>query len=109
MPGQIQNKLIEEEMKESYIDYAMSVITSRALPNIYDGLKPVQRRILYIMYKLNLLYSKPYRKSAHVIGNVMARVHPHGDLSIYEAMGRMTQDFSLRYPLIDGQGNWGSV
>lgn len=109
MAGQIQNKLIEEEMKESYIDYAMSVITSRALPNVYDGLKPVQRRILYIMHKLNLLHSKPYRKSAHVIGNVMARVHPHGDLSIYEAMGRMAQDFSLRYPLIDGQGNWGSV
>ena len=109
MPEQIKIQLIENEMKKSYIDYAMSVITARALPDVRDGLKPVQRRILYIMHRLGLIYNKPYRKSAHVIGNVMAKAHPHGDLAIYDALGRMAQDFSLRYPLVDGQGNWGSI
>ncbi|MBI2663977.1 DNA gyrase subunit A [Candidatus Woesearchaeota archaeon] len=98
---------IEEEMKVSYLDYAMSVLVSRALPDIRDGLKPVQRRILYTMFRLGLLHNKAHRKSATVVGNTMARFHPHGDAAIYDALVRMAQDFSLRYPLVDGQGNWG--
>ena len=100
---------IEQEMKSSYLDYAMSVIISRALPDVRDGLKPVQRRVLYSMDNLGLRYNSPYKKSARIVGEVMGKYHPHGDSPIYEAMVRMAQDFSLRYPLVDGQGNFGSV
>ena len=100
---------IEEEMKSSYLDYAMSVIVSRALPDARDGLKPVQRRVLYAMDGLGLRHNSPYKKSARIVGEVMGKYHPHGDTPIYEAMVRMAQDFSLRYPLVDGQGNFGSV
>ena len=100
---------IHDEMKKSYIDYAMSVIASRALPDVRDGLKPVQRRILYSMSELNLTPDKPYRKSARIVGDTMGKYHPHGDSSIYEAMVRMAQDFSTRYLLVDGHGNYGSV
>ena len=100
---------IEEEMKNSYIDYAMSVIVGRALPDIRDGLKPVHRRIIYSMYKIGLSPEKAFRKSAHVVGDVLAKYHPHGDIAVYDAMVRMAQDFSTRYPLVNGQGNFGSV
>ncbi|MBN1781996.1 DNA gyrase subunit A [bacterium] len=100
---------IEDEMKNSYIDYSMSVIVSRALPDIRDGLKPVHRRILYGMHQLGLRYNRPYRKSARIVGDVLGKFHPHGDSAVYESMVRMVQDFSLRYPLVDGQGNFGSV
>ena len=105
----IVNVDIEKEMKKSYIDYAMSVIVSRALPDVRDGLKPVHRRILYSMNELNLTPDKPYRKSAGIVGEVMGKYHPHGDASIYEALVRMAQTFSLRYPLVNGHGNFGSV
>jgi len=100
---------IQEEMRKSYIDYAMSVIVSRALPDVRDGLKPVQRRILYSMDELNLSPDKPYRKSARIVGDTMGKYHPHGDSSIYDAMVRMAQDFSTRYMLVDGHGNFGSI
>lgn len=100
---------IEDEMKRSYLDYAMSVIIGRALPDVRDGLKPVHRRILYSMNESGLVPGKPYKKSANVVGNVLGAYHPHGDSAVYDSMVRMAQDFSLRYPLIDGQGNWGSV
>jgi len=100
---------IEEEMQSSYIDYAMSVIVGRALPDVRDGLKPVHRRILYAMKEMGLLHNKPFRKSARVVGEVLGKYHPHGDQAVYDALVRMAQDFSLRYPLIDGQGNFGSV
>lgn len=100
---------LEEEMKRSYLDYAMSVIVSRALPDVRDGLKPVHRRILYTMKEIGLEYNKPHKKSANVVGNVMAKYHPHGNLAIYDAMVRMAQPFSLRVPLVDGQGNFGSM
>jgi len=100
---------IEEEMKKSYLDYAMSVIVSRALPDVRDGLKPVQRRILYAMDGLGMHHNSPYKKSARIVGEVLGKYHPHGDTSVYDAMVRMAQDFSLRYVLIDGQGNFGSV
>lgn len=101
--------LIEQEMKKAYIDYAMSVIVSRALPDVADGLKPVQRRILYAMYLMNLTPDKPTRKSARIVGEVLGKFHPHGDTPVYEALARMIQDFSMRYPLIEGQGNFGSI
>ena len=107
--GYIKPREITQEMTESYIDYAMSVIISRALPDVRDGLKPVQRRILYAMHEMKLGHTAKYRKSAAVTGFCMGAFHPHGDAPIYEAMARMAQDFSLRYPLIDGQGNWGSI
>jgi len=97
---------IQEEMRKSYIDYAMSVIVSRALPDVRDGLKPVQRRILYSMDELHLSPDKPHRKSARIVGDTMGKYHPHGDSSIYDAMVRMAQDFSTRYPLVDGHGNF---
>ncbi|MDD3846853.1 MAG: DNA gyrase subunit A [Syntrophorhabdaceae bacterium] len=100
---------IEEEMKRSYLDYAMSTIIGRALPDIRDGLKPVHRRILYAMYELNNTHDKPYKKSARVVGDVIGKFHPHGDQAVYDAITRMVQEFSLRYPLVDGQGNFGSV
>ena len=104
----IQNE-IYSEMKESYLDYAMSVIVGRALPDVRDGLKPVHRRILYGMHNLGITPDKPHKKSARTVGEVMAKYHPHGDSSIYDAMVRMAQDFSIRYMLVDGHGNFGSI
>ena len=101
--------LIENEMKESYLDYSMSVIVSRALPDVRDGLKPVHRRVLYGMHELGVSHSKAYKKSARIVGEVMGKYHPHGDAAVYNTMVRMVQDFSLRYPLVEGQGNFGSV
>ncbi len=100
---------IEDEMRKSYLDYAMSVIIGRALPDVRDGLKPVHRRILYGMSELGLSYNRPTRKSAKIVGEVMGKFHPHGDSAIYDALVRMAQPFSMRYPLVDGQGNFGSV
>jgi DNA gyrase subunit A len=100
---------LEEEMKSSYIDYAMSVIVARALPDVRDGLKPVHRRVLFGMHELGLAYNRPYKKSARIVGEVLGKYHPHGDTAVYDTMVRMVQDFSLRYPLVDGQGNFGSV
>ena len=100
---------IEDEMRRSYLDYAMSVIIGRALPDVRDGLKPVHRRILYSMNEKGLLHNKPFKKSANVVGDVLGAYHPHGDTAVYDTMVRMAQDFSMRYPLIDGQGNWGSL
>lgn len=107
--GLIKQVNIDQEMRESYLSYAMSVIVSRALPDARDGLKPVQRRILYAMYDMGLRPDTPYKKSARVVGEVLGKYHPHGDQSVYEAMVRMAQDFSMRYMLVDGQGNFGSV
>ncbi|MBI2626229.1 MAG: DNA gyrase subunit A [Candidatus Nealsonbacteria bacterium] len=107
--GHIKPREIVEEMRESYIDYAMSVIVSRALPDVRDGLKPVHRRILFAMEEDGLTHSAKYRKSANVVGLVLGRYHPHGDVAVYDSMARMAQNFSLRYPLIEGQGNWGSI
>ncbi len=107
--GKIQRKDIVEEMRESYLDYAMSVIVARALPDVRDGLKPVQRRILFAMHEMGLGPTARFRKSAAIVGDVLGKYHPHGDIPVYDAMVRMAQDFSLRYPLIDGQGNWGSI
>ncbi|RZB32886.1 MAG: DNA gyrase subunit A [Candidatus Argoarchaeum ethanivorans] len=101
--------LIEDEMKRSYIDYAMSVIIGRALPDVRDGLKPVHRRILYAMYEQGMTSDKPYKKSARIVGDVLGKYHPHGDTAVYDTIVRMVQDFSLRYPLLDGQGNFGSI
>ncbi len=110
MENQLKQQVnIEDEMKRSYLDYAMSVIIGRALPDVRDGLKPVHRRILYSMNEKGLLPGKPYKKSANVVGDVLGAYHPHGDAAVYDSMVRMAQDFSMRYPLIDGQGNWGSV
>jgi DNA gyrase subunit A len=102
-------RLIEDELKESFLDYSMSVIVQRALPDVRDGLKPVHRRILYAMHELGLVPGRPYKKSATVVGDVLGKYHPHGDISVYDALVRMVQEFSLRYPLVDGQGNFGSV
>jgi DNA gyrase subunit A len=100
---------LEEEMKSSYIDYSMSVIVARALPDVRDGLKPVHRRVLFGMHELGMTFNKPYKKSARIVGEVLGKYHPHGDTAVYDTMVRMVQDFSLRYPLVDGQGNFGSV
>ena len=100
---------IENEMRTAYIDYSMSVIVSRALPDVRDGLKPVHRRVLYGMQDLGVLSNRPYKKSARIVGEVLGKYHPHGDSSVYDAMVRMAQDWSLRYPLVDGQGNFGSI
>ena len=100
---------IEEEMKYSYLSYAMSVIVARALPDVRDGLKPVHRRILYSMYELGNTHDKPYKKSARIVGEVLGKYHPHGDAAIYDTLVRMAQPFSLRYLLVDGQGNFGSI
>ena len=107
--GYIKPREIVQEMQESYLDYAMTVIVSRALPDVRDGLKPVHRRILYAMYSIGLRHSAKYRKSATVVGEVLGKYHPHGDIAVYDSMVRMAQDFSLRYPLVDGQGNFGSI
>ena len=100
---------IEDEMRTSYLDYAMSVIVSRAIPDLRDGLKPVHRRILYAMHETGNTHDKPYRKSARPVGDVMGKYHPHGDSAIYDALVRMAQDFSMSLPLLDGQGNFGSM
>jgi DNA gyrase subunit A len=105
----ILSRLIEEEMQESFLDYSMSVIVQRALPDVRDGLKPVHRRILFAMHELGLMPDRPYKKSATVVGDVLGKYHPHGDSAVYDALVRMVQDFSLRYPLVDGQGNFGSI
>src|SRR5207237_5309921 len=102
-------RLIEDEMRESFLDYSMSVIVQRALPDVRDGLKPVHRRILYAMHELGLVPGRPYKKSATVVGDVLGKYHPHGDSAVYDAMVRMAQDFSLRYPLVRGQGDVGAV
>lgn len=107
--GHIAPLLIQDEMKECYLDYAMSVIVGRALPDVRDGLKPVHRRVLYAMHMLNCYSSKPYMKSARVVGDVIGKYHPHGDSSVYQAVVRLAQDFSMRYPVVDGQGNFGSI
>src|SRR5512145_699805 len=107
--GSIRPIRIEQEMAASYVDYAMSVNVSRAIPDVRDGLKPVQRRILYAMSELNLAAGNPYKKCATVVGEVMGKWHPHGDTPIYDALVRMAQDFAQRYPLVDGQGNFGSI
>src|SRR5204863_8595340 len=104
-----QHVSIEDEMRRSYLDYAMSVIIGRALPDVRDGLKPVHRRVLWAMNELGNNYNKAYKKSARVVGDVIGKYHPHGDTAVYDTIVRMVQDFSLRYPLIDGQGNFGSV
>ena len=100
---------IEEELKNSYLDYAMSVIVGRALPDVRDGLKPVHRRVLFAMNELKNDFNKPYKKSARVVGDVIGKYHPHGDTAVYDTIVRMAQPFSLRYMLVDGQGNFGSV
>ena len=100
---------VSEEMRRSYLDYAMSVIVSRALPDVRDGLKPVHRRIIYSMFENGYDYNRPFRKSARIVGDVLGKYHPHGDSSVYEAMVRMAQPFSMRVPLVDGQGNFGSM
>src|SRR6187431_1971499 len=100
---------LEDEMRRSYLDYAMSVIVGRALPDVRDGLKPVHRRVLFAMRELGNDYNKPYKKSARVVGDVIGKYHPHGDSAVYEAMVRLAQPWSLRYLLVDGQGNFGSV
>ncbi|MEE9591732.1 MAG: DNA gyrase subunit A, partial [Thermodesulfobacteriota bacterium] len=100
---------IEDEMKTAYLDYSMSVIVGRALPDVRDGLKPVHRRVLFAMHDLSNDWNKPYKKSARVVGDVIGKYHPHGDAAVYDTIVRMAQDFSMRYPLVDGQGNFGSV
>jgi len=107
--NKVQQKLIEEEMKDAYIDYAMSVIVSRALPNVCDGLKPVHRRILYAMKDMGMFHNKPFKKCARIVGEVLGKYHPHGDTAVYDSLVRMAQEFSLRYPLINGHGNFGSI
>jgi DNA gyrase subunit A len=107
--SKIINVNITEEMKKSYLDYAMTVIVSRALPDVRDGLKPVHRRILYSASELGLSPDKPHKKSARIVGDVLGKYHPHGDSAVYDAMVRLAQSFSMRYPLIDGHGNFGSV
>jgi DNA gyrase subunit A len=107
--GNIRPVSIEDEMRTAYIDYAMSVIVSRALPDVRDGLKPVHRRILYTMHEMGLRNTAAYRKCAGIVGEAMAKYHPHGDLALYDTLVRLAQDFSLRYPLVDGQGNFGSI
>src|ERR687886_1715672 len=107
--GNIQPHSIEDELRDSFLSYAMSVIVARALPDVRDGLKPVHRRVLYAMHDLGLQPNRAYRKCAFIVGEVMGKYHPHGDSAIYETLVRMAQDFSLRYPLVDGQGNFGSI
>src|SRR5213594_3649562 len=108
-PGRIEARELEQEMRSSFLDYAMSVIVSRALPDVRDGLKPVHRRVLYAMHEAGLQPNRPTRKSARVVGDVMGNYHPHGDSAIYDALVQLAQPFSMRYPLIDGQGYFGSV
>ena len=109
LTGRIEERELEKEMRSSYLDYAMSVIVGRALPDVRDGLKPVHRRVLYAMHDIGLQPTRPYRKCAFIVGEVMGKYHPHGDSAIYDTLVRMAQEFSLRYPLVDGQGNFGSI
>jgi DNA gyrase subunit A len=109
LADQVTPVALESEMKESYLAYAMSVIVGRALPDVRDGLKPVHRRVLFAMNVLSNDYNKPYKKSARIVGDVIGKYHPHGDTAVYDTIVRMAQDFSLRYPLVDGQGNFGSI
>src|SRR5687767_4238595 len=109
LTGNVEPRELEKEMRSSYLDYAMSVIVGRALPDVRDGLKPVHRRVLYAMHDLGLQPNRPYRKCAFIVGEVMGKYHPHSDSAIYDTLARMAQDFSLRYPLVDGQGNFGSI
>src|SRR5207248_7574721 len=106
-PGRIEARELEQEMRSSYLDYAMSVIVGRALPDVRDGLKPVHRRVLFSMSESGLAPNRPYRKCARVVGDVMGSFHPHGDQAIYDTLVRLAQDFAQRYPLVDGQGNFG--
>ena len=108
-PANIPSVSLEQEMQKSYLDYAMSVIVSRALPDCRDGLKPVHRRVLYAMHVLNNDFGRPHKKSARIVGDVIGKYHPHGDSAAYETIVRMAQWWSLRYPLVDGQGNFGSM
>src|SRR2546421_2141434 len=108
-PGRIESRELEQEMRSSFLDYAMSVIVSRALPDVRDGLKPVHRRILYAMHEAGLQPNRPRQKCARVVGDVMGSYHPHGDSAIYDTLVRLAQPFSLRYPLVDGQGNFGNI
>src|SRR4051812_26665717 len=107
--GNIELRALEDEMRSAYLDYAMSVIVGRALPDVRDGLKPVHRRTLYGMSDMGLGPARPYAKCARIVGEVMGNYHPHGDSAIYDALVRLAQDFSMRYPLVDGQGNFGSI
>ncbi|MBU1015082.1 DNA gyrase subunit A, partial [Patescibacteria group bacterium] len=107
--GGVRPRELVEEMQTSYLDYAMSVIVARALPDVRDGLKPVHRRVLYVMQEEGLTHAARFRKSATVVGTCLARYHPHGDMAVYDTMARLAQDFSMRYPLVQGQGNFGSV
>src|SRR5512140_868421 len=107
--GTIQNVDIDTQMRDAFLDYAMSVIVARALPDVRDGLKPVHRRILFAMHDLGMHSNSAYKKSARIVGEVLGKYHPHGDSAVYDSMARMAQDFSLRYMLIDGQGNFGSI
>src|SRR5580765_1704456 len=107
--GNVEPRGLEEEMRSSYLDYAMSVIVGRALPDVRDGLKPVHRRVLYAMNENGLQPNRPYAKSARIVGEVMGKYHPHGDSAIYDTLVRMAQEFSMRSPLVDGQGNFGSI
>src|SRR5919112_1539067 len=107
--GRIEQRELAEELRSSYLDYAMSVIVGRALPDVRDGLKPVHRRVLYAMNEAGLQPGRPYSKCSRVVGDVLGKYHPHGDTAVYDALVRMAQPFSLRYPLIDGQGNFGNV
>ena len=109
MTGEVRGVDITSEMQVAYLDYAMSVIVARALPDVRDGLKPVHRRILYAMHDMGVTSNKAYKKSARIVGEVLGKYHPHNDTSVYDAMVRMAQEFSLRYPLVDGQGNFGSI
>src|SRR5881398_3893165 len=108
-PGRIEPRELEQEMRSSFLDYAMSVIVARALPDVRDGQKPVHRRVLYGMHEAGMQPNRPYKKCARIVGDVMGSYHPHGDAAIYDTLVRMAQSFSLRYPLVDGQGNFGSV
>src|SRR5713226_3878705 len=107
--GIVQQRDIETEMQVAYLDYAMSVIVARALPDVRDGLKPVHRRVLYAMHDMGIRANTPYKKCARIVGEVLGKYHPHGDMAVYDSLVRMAQDFSMRYPLIDGQGNFGSL
>src|SRR4030043_166527 len=107
--GKVKNIEIESEMQDSYLSYAMSVIIGRALPDVRDGLKPVHRRILYAMHDMGMRHNSPFKKCARIVGEVLGKYHPHGDTAVYESLVRMAQDFSLRYPLVSGHGNFGSV
>src|SRR5438128_4880843 len=107
--GTVRQVDIDQTMQGAYLDYAMSVIVARALPDVRDGLKPVQRRVLYAMHDMGLRHNTPHKKSARIVGEVLGKYHPHGDAAVYDAMVRLAQDFSMRYPLVDGQGNFGSI